>query len=297
MKRKDLDSLLDAIDHVLVRIRCGNTLLQAVEGMPPLKADAQICSEWCALRDRILNGEIPAESLASFVQHLRLVSRIDGLLEQKTQGPRIQGQVITVIAFLFAIVSRVLFPEEIRPSWTLTLISWTLLGAGAYWVKTELRRASAGLWMADWLAFLARLSAALSWGQTLGPALVHALEDRPPKSWPNSLQTVLQKFTEACRHYEDLPVSTWELGFRDTSSEIVQATEQLRWIHELHQKGQPLVETLDSFVEHALEGLERRLSIAAEKLTVRLLIPLFVCYLPAFLITLFSPILSLVNGA
>lgn len=292
MKSPDqLNTLIDALEQVLIRVRCGNTLTQAVSDMPSIEAEERWCYQWKDLRDRILNGEIAAESIEALIAHLRLVSKIESLKIQKTQGPRMQARLIIALAIGFALISSFLFPPDMRPSGIMILTSWGLIALGHAWMRRELGRSGRIFWFADWLGFLAHLSAAVAWGQTLGSALQKTLEGHLHDSWPADLKRTTLLFFDACRNFEPLPPETWRIPALCSREERL-AREQLRWIYELQSRGQPLAGTLDSFVKNSMEGLERRLTIEAEKLSLKLLAPLFLTYLPSFLLTLFGPIIK-----
>ncbi|MBS1985009.1 MAG: hypothetical protein JST16_12640 [Bdellovibrionales bacterium] len=292
-----MDQLIDALELVLLRVRCGETLSQALHALPELRAPRELCRLWVRLRDRMLDGGIPTEgTLESLLQHLILKQRIGNLLAQKTLNARLQAQVIAGLGVLVGIVAYCLFPEELQPPPLLLLGSAALLAAGTLWIFRLIHRTESTLWFADWLVLLSRLKSALAWGQALGPALEGALVDHPPASFPPRVQAALAQTLQACRQFEAAPSEIFAAHPAD-SAEVIRALGQLQRLHDLHFRGQPLSETLRTLVERALDGLERKLTREAEKLSFKLLLPLFTCHLPALGALLVGPlILSLMNS-
>lgn len=288
--------LLGAFDQLLVRVRCGETYTQATRDLPRVQVPVRWVRTWQGLRDRVLAGELLAESaVESFATQIRVETEVARLLNRKSRLPRTQSQVIVGIGILFWLASQLLFPAILRPGWKLSLLTAAIFGAGTYASRRLIAAAERGLWFTDWALFLQELSSSLRCGRTLAPAMAVALE-RDLDLWPHELRTKVAHSFSKIRHHEDVPPELFEPS-KKSSEEIRLALEQLRWIVTLHQRGQPLAGTLAHFAEDSRRGLEDKIQTQADNLSLKLLAPLFLAFVPGYLLLLFGPLLSTLIGS
>lgn len=289
-----LENFADGIDLALMRVRCGKTLRQALVNLPEVKVAPAVAKEWAELRNRILSGDLPAEKgLESFVESLRLRERVTQLIQEKTLAPKLQAYVIAGLSCLLFVVSKFLFPATLRPKFGLCVVALGLIFFSFLWIGKLRRNFERNLWFADWLVFLQRLESSLSWGQTF-TASMGAIEASLWTRWPASLGADLGRLREASLRALPYRPSAGDAPSRD--AELTKAHDQLDWIADLYRKGQPMTEILRKFVTLSFEGFERRTAMRAHRLSLELLLPLFVCSLPAFLLLLFGPLLGFLAG-
>lgn len=290
----DLEQLLGALDQILLRMRCGHTFRQALEGMPVIRTDATLCREWRDLRDCLLRGEASLESLQAFREQLQLREKLQRQLRQKTMLPQLQAYLIAGLSLLLVVAAQVIFPKELRPGSFMLLSSVTLIALGSYDMHRRLQIFQRHLWFGAWLALLTRAGSQLLSGHSWITIL-----DREQKTtltrnvnWPCSFLHFFKKVISENRHFESPCPATWRQELQKASSwEERQALEHLRVLSDLHVKGQPLSSLLKICVEQSYARFESRLQIQAERLSLTLLAPLFLCFLPAFVLTLFGPLL------
>lgn len=284
--------LLGAFDQLLVRIRCGETYAQATRDLPRMEVPARWARTWQGLRDRVLSGELLAEAaVESFAAQIRVETEVARLLTRKSRLPRVQSQVIVGIGILFWLASQFLFPPILRAGWKLSLLTAAIFGVGAYASRRLVAAAEKGLWFTDWALFLQELSSSLRCGRTLAPSMAAALE-RDLDLWPRELRAKVAHAFSKIRHHEDVPEDLFAVSPK-APEEIRLALEQLKWIVTLHQRGQPLAGTLAHFAEDSRRGLEDKIQTQADNLSLKLLMPLFLAFVPGYLLLLFGPLLSM----
>lgn len=280
-----VEPLVDALDRLELRMRCGHTLSEAARDLPSLHVPASLCRRWTALRERILAGTLPgADSIASWTRCLRAVTRIESQVARRTALPRIQSRVLIGLVGLVGIATKLLLPSSLAPGVAECALAALFCGAGFYWmriIETAFRRA---LWPARWVEVLFHLSAGAACGRTLGPSLADLLQDDALEGLPPALRAYVEAGFESCRLREPPPAApaVTDAGVRD-------ALDQAAAIFTTEAAGHPLAELLDRLAKARVERFEDALVTQAEQLSVKMMAPLFATFAPALLVLVAGP--------
>ncbi len=288
MKAADRRALIRDLDLVLTRIRSGLTLTQALRDLSPPRADAEFRREWEGVREGVLAGRVSAED-AVFALRLRLRTeeRLESDLQRCTAQPRAQGWLVSALAVAFGLYQSLLAPELLRPRPLTWLAVLPLLATGLWTLRLLIARVRRHLWLADWILALRRLESGLRWGESL-PALL--ARTPPPPTLPKVLAAAWCSLQTRLRlGHPPTPSKGPPISKSDHGS--VAALETLSWLERLFHEGHSVREVLSGSLTSFEEQLADRLALESEALKLRLLVPLFVFFLPAFAAFLLDPLL------
>ncbi len=284
---RDLNKLADCLDLVLLRLRTGSTLQNSLQELPNLKATDKISLEWVKIREQIKAGEIPADqSIKSFSKNLRLQQKTMELLQEKTLMPRFQSYVISILSILLFCIAEFSFPQNLRPDLNESLLAAILILLSALTIHRMMKHFEATLWLSEWIMWLSQIRSSLAWGHTLASAMSKSVDQNFLKTLPKALATRLNELKLFCTQGECHPQKIIE-----KDSCICEAMEHLAWIQKLIEEGRPIGDLIDEILKHLGPAFERRLSKSAQLLSLKILAPLFLLSLPAFMILLFAPLL------
>ena len=286
-----MDQLIDAFELLLLRIRCGQTLTQSMRGLASPKVNAELNSQWQTLFLSIQKGSLRAEpGIQAFLGFLKLQRKLSGLLSQKTLLPKLQSLVIMTISAGFLLAGYLLFPDTLRPTSSVVLVSLTLNALGFLLNGYLIRSFEKDLWFAEWLMFLSNIQNNLNAGFTLARSLSVELENLEKfKNWPKSLLSDLVQLGTCIQQGTELP-NLRTLPSRAKASHQ-QAHEHLKLLTQQYSNAEPLSELLSKLLPSCAEVFERQITMESEKLSLKILVPMFLFYFPSFLVLLFGPLL------
>lgn len=287
-----LEDLCAQLEVVQLRVASGQTLSQSLRDMPRADCPRKLAETWVRLRELMQGGRLSVETgLQAFTAQLRLQHELRSKLQEKTLIPKMQFYLILLSALAFALSSFYLYPPELRPSTFLYGLALGLFGGAYLWVRWEFHNFHARLWFSDWLFFLGKVRAQMQWGQTLNAALKESLADGIPSEFPSVLRHNLESFFEKCRQGrpEDFKIKK---APRTHDAELRRAFLELHIFADLERQGQSCGTFIGRSLELSLKSFDQKLSLQSQTLSLRLLLPLFILCVPAFLILIFGPLLQ-----
>ena len=288
-----MEKLIESLETLLIRIECGQTPLQATRGLPCFAVPVEVASDWARLRELIDAGSIPAKAAVSaFLKHIKVCLRLETLLAQRLLLPKLQSKVISWGTLGLIPILWFLFPKEMRPDGILIGFSIGLLLVGHLWIRALLKKFERKLWFSGWLQLLSRLQGLIEWGHTLPSALTLSLERTQTRDWPPALARELHQQLARMRNGNSPRPRDPSSQTTPQDLESARAFEQLGWIVEQYDRGEPVGPLLNALTPPSLESFERRLVANADRLSFEMLSPLFTCHMSAALILIFGPILK-----
>lgn len=264
------------------RLEAGESPLQAISQMKNTeKLPENFSRAWRALEHSILEGRLsPLKAVEEFTERYQKSNDLADMIEQKSMSARIQAYVVTALSLFIAVIATFFFPETLRPSFNDMLICFALLACAWIWQKRMLEDFRKDCFFMDWLHFFRGLSLSLQ----MGMILPRAIEELHPiksiaNTWPISITS-----TEPLKHEPKTPQKTethWKLA-------------QNSWneVQRLYESGHPLSKLILHLSDIQEKTFRREIIFKTEKLSYKLMLPLFLCCLPAMLWLFFSPLLK-----
>jgi hypothetical protein len=285
---KELEALVDALDIGILRMESGQTLAQALNDAPQLQCDSDWVQRWLELRDRLSKGQASGlDGLSNFRRSVKLHLRIRRLVQRRSLLPLIQAGAVASCTLIFLLVTQVFFAELFRLSFLELSTALLLTGIGCYWIKHLLAEYEKELWFMDWLEFISGLATRIGWGQGLLPAWragMHGIG-----RLPRELIEFLYSSYKRAESYETIP----SVKRLPPSKDRLLTRCRVRWeqVHRLFVANERVLPILNKELEDAYacfcDGLERR----AEVLSAKLMLPLFLCFAPSYLLILLAPLI------
>jgi hypothetical protein len=282
---KNLGQLRDALDIVILRIESGLTLLNALDDAPRFRCAREWGELWIELRRRVQNGEGSAlDALVQFRKSVDLELRVRRLVAKRSLLPVAQAAAVGLSALLFLLATQTLFGDIFRLQPLELLAVLGLMGFGAFWISYLMRAYRRDLWFLEWLDFVSALASRLSWGQSLLVAWRQGLVSL--RKMPD-LKKFLETSYELAQNYEPLPERS--SGARD--KRLLHC--QTRWaqVHRLFIANERVLPLLQKELDRAFDSFQDDLEKNAELLSVKLMLPLFGCFAPAYLLMLLAPLI------
>jgi len=284
----DLETLRDSLDIALLRIESGQSLVQALADAPRFKCEKQWIERWLELKSRLIKGEASAaEALSNFRRSVDLQLRIHRLVARRSLLPLVQACAVGLTSILFLVATQTLFADMLKLRASELMLVISLLGLGYFWIFKLMQAYRRDLWFIDWLEFVSGIATRVSWGQSL---LVAWKQSLPLKSrLPAELDAFLKKSLNHAENYEALPRIS-PTGKRDLK--LIRKC-QLRWeqIHRLFIANERVLPVLQKELTHAYEHFQDGLERKAELLSAKMMLPLFLCFAPAYLLMLLAPLI------
>lgn len=289
-RRREARRFADLLELVVVRVRCGKTLRQAVHGLPAAVPEGPLLEAWRGVREAVEEGRIGTEAaVGALLQRLQLEERAESLLERATAPVSGQARLAAALTVLFLAAAFLLFPPALRPGPSTLAASALLAGAGFGLQRLLLARSRRALWMSDWVRLLGLWKSRLAWGSTSAGALEALRSEKLFEPLPAPLREGLESLAGCLRdgseHFEIAEVSEGEPAARF-------AREQLEALARLALEGLPLAELLSSFADSAEARFRRQAEETAERLKTQALAPLLLCHFPSFAVLWMAPLLG-----
>ena len=290
---KELETLRDALDIALLRVESGQAISKALEDAPRFCCDLDWIERWRELRERLLRGEASAlEGLSNFRRSVDLQLRIRRLISRRSLLPLIQATAVGCSSVLFLLATQIFFSELFRLTSTELSVVLGLIIAGCLWIWKLLGAYKRDMWFVDWLEFMSGLATRLSWGQ--GLLVSWKLGRGSMERLPPELRSYLsESFTRAENYQSFCSPRTTRTG------NLLLRRCQLRWeqVHQLFVANERVLPVLQKELESAFEVFSDGLERQAELLGARLMLPLFLCFAPAYLVMLLAPLIRPLMGS
>jgi len=86
-----MESFIETLELLKLRLECGYTLRQSLQGVPKCKIPKKTATDWNESFQQMLQGEIPALStLNVYIEKLKFENKISQKLGQSTLSAKIQ---------------------------------------------------------------------------------------------------------------------------------------------------------------------------------------------------------------
>ncbi|MEO5667099.1 MAG: hypothetical protein ABIR96_03485 [Bdellovibrionota bacterium] len=282
-----LEILRDALDVALLRIESGQPLAKAVADAPRFECEKDWVERWTELRSRLLRGESSAlEGLTQFRRSVDLQLKIGRLVTRRSLLPLIQSGAVGLTSMIFLVATQTLFRDLFHLTSIELAVAISLLGVGYLWMWKLVHDYRRELWFIDWLEFVSGLSARLSWGQGLLPAWKYGLASTA--RLPKELREFLTESFRKAENYEVLP--TPRLVSKEDAL-VFRCRTRWEQVHRLFVANERVLPVLVREIENAFESFQDGLERKAELLSAKLMLPLFLCFAPAYLLMLMAPLI------
>ena len=282
---KNLEELRDALDIIHLRVESGQTLIIALRDAPRFQCSREWGERWIEIRRRLQNGEgSTLEALAQFRKSVDLEVRVRRLLVKRSLLPLAQAGAVGLSALLFLIATQTLFSDIFRLLPHELFIVLALMGSGGFWILRLMRAYRKELWFLEWLDFVSALASRLSWGQSLLVAWRQGLDS--VRKMPE-LKNFLETSYRLAQNYEPLP----QHKSKERDRRLLRC--QIRWeqVHRLFIANERVLPLLQKELDRAFTSFQDDLEKNAEVLGIKLMLPLFVCFAPAYLLMLLAPLI------
>ncbi len=287
-------SLTETLEIVLIRLRSGQTLRQSLSGLPDIESSRQIAKRWVNLRDQIFEGQTPAlKSVEHFQQALVMEEHLKNELKSASQNPKMQSYIMIALCVCFLLYALCFFPIILRPGTGELSLCLGLIFIGIVWISLYLKKLKSQFWFIHWLELLNRLNCDLHCGQSLGPALNQKTQEAVFDHLPIPLKSYLLQCLDHIKRCEHLELETFiaKTPSFHSNIDVIESITQWNYLMQNYLQGHSLTECLDFFIESSHKRYLNRMKSLSQKLKFQLMLPLFFCFLPSFLVLLFGPIL------
>ena len=282
---KNLEELRDALDIILLRVESGQTLRTALNDAPRFRCAREWAERWIEVRRRIQNGEgSTLEALAQFRKSVDLELRVRRLVAKRSILPLAQAGAVGLTALLFLVATQSFFADIFRLLPLELACVLGLMGIGIFWISRLMIAYQKELWFLEWLDFMSALASRVSWGQSLLVAWRQGLSTIRKNP---ALRTFLQTSYGLAQNYEPLPISKTP----ERDRRLLHC--QTRWaqVHRLFIANERVLPILQKELDQAFDSFRDDLEKNAELLGVKLMLPLFGCFAPAYLLMLLAPLI------
>lgn len=284
-----MKELIQELDILELRLNSGQSFAQASKSAVPIQAvDKKWQKLWFQVAEGINKGQLSSlESVRAFRDSLSFEYRAEKLRKKKALLPSVQAWSVAGASILFYLCLKIFFREMIVIPLELEVLVGTLLCGGIFWIARLLMKYKASFWVIDWLRTQTLILSQLKWGQSLQKALRQ--NAHTSGHWPKELHTWWMASYEASMRYEKTP----DAIDSKTSSHLERKfSSYWRFCLEQFRRNENFVPLIESHIQRETSHFEELCETNAEWLSVKLMLPLFLCFCPAFLILCFGPMLT-----
>ncbi len=273
-------NLIDQFEVIKSLIQSGFTFQESLNLANPdrsLLVPAEFAREWQEIKIQILEGQLSgAQALQSLISRIELDVEVSEAF-QKTSAMAVAQSYICGFLFLGALILRVWLsdaPFQVTDGLAFLMIA---IAALSQWkIYRHFLRES---WFHDWLKFISNFESQIRSGKTPQQALQENRE-RLNKKIPEYL-------LDPEKNSEPNRTAKKNIGPLEKSA---QKSWNLIWL--AHSRGLGLGQFLERQREILLKKLLAHYSIAATRLSLLMLIPLYLLFLPACLMVMLGPLLA-----
>jgi hypothetical protein len=255
---------LQIFEELLIKVYSGETLIQALEGIPKIKASPFETQRWLKIKNDIIEGRVSClAALESYIENLRRDYHLKTLWGRKSQGPYLQSLGVFISGIIFFISSLFIFPKELSPTPISISLYLALSTAGGFWMKALINKWHTLKNEGEWLIVLQEIKQGLLSGYTL-QTLIRNI----------NLKTSIDIMTN-----KKYPI----------------IREQWKTISRLDEEGKSLSAFLKASIDQYQRYFENKIEEEAEKLNFKLLAPILFCQVPAQMILILGPLVSMLK--
>ena len=285
-----MERLAQESELILLRIRSGQSFISACKGARIIESFPKKLNpwqdRWIELSIGIQRGHYSAlESVQSFLTSLRFEIRAQKVKKKKALLPTVQAWSVAGTAILFYGITKLFFGEVASLPLSLELGVLVLMLSGVAWIFYLLKKYESQFWVIDWLRVQSLFLGQIKWGRTLHQCLRDFEVDKV--SWPEDMKTWWKTSAAASMNYSD----SEEPIFPEKKRLSFQAKYTQYWSLCLKQfnNNETFLPLMESHLKHESQAFEDYCETLAEVLGLKLMLPLFVCFCPAFLILSLGP--------
>lgn len=276
------------MELLILKIRSGHTYLSAKSQSRLQFVAPKERAQFKKIETAILDEQKPAlPALEAYKNHLALDYQTRELISAKSMVAILQAKILVALAALLAGASFFLFPPQLSSSLTTPL--WIPLTAcslilGAWkWCEYLSSSFEKNLWFSKWNLLLSSWASGLQSGQTFHSTCLEGSE-----SWgqlPSPLRKHLDGYRSNTKHPSSKKIQN---NSRDPFIDL--ACEQCQLIFLQMERGVPVLEFLLSLIDDNKQKFQQFIVKKGDLLQFQLMIPLMLCFLPAFWLLLFGPL-------
>ncbi|NCN41635.1 hypothetical protein GW916_10370 [bacterium] len=290
-----MEELAQEAELIQLRLKSGKSFMSACKDAKAVSVKSKnerVWQErWTNLKVGVEKGHFSAlESVQSFMRSLRFEIRAQKLRKKKSLLPIIQAWSVAGAAILFYLTIKIFFSEVVPMSLYLEGAILLLLGLGTYWISRLLKNFESQFWVIDWLRGQSLLLGQVKWGRSLH----QCLRDFDPDqfAWPTDLKSWWKQSCLESYNYQDITPyksSDTKIKKQDFASKY---SEYWKLCLEQFNRNESFLPLMESHLEYEAQSFEDYCETLAEWLSVKLMLPLFLCFCPAFMLLCFGPLLS-----
>lgn len=286
-----LEALSLHLETLIIRIESGQSLRQALQGAPTILCTQKWIDRWVPLRDRLLQGQSQAlTGLQSFRNALVLEQKLGRLIRKKAFMPLFQALSVMLTSLILVLFTQ-FFGEEIFQFRKMDyLVEFFFFLVGGVWIFLLIKNLFSDLWMLDWIDFLSSLDSQMSWGQNLLSAWKNSHQLH--LKFPFKLQKLIQSSYQSSQRYEALSNAILKETYSTNPLER-RCWERWKQVHDMFIRNESIKPLLNYEAENSYKRLEEHLELKSEKLSGYLMLPLFLCFLPASLYVILIPMIRI----
>ncbi len=284
-----MEKLANEVELILLRIRSGQSLASACANAKSLDGNLKDFKEWQERWTEIVvsvqRGHYSAlESIQSFLHSLRFEMRAQKLKKKKALMPMIQAWSVVGTALLFFATIKIFFADVASLPFRMELLVVFLMLMGVLWIYYLLKKFESNFWVVDWLRQQSLIMGQIKWGRSMHQVLKDV--DISKHKWPEPLKKWWQDSQSSCLGFVACTALTTGGAFELRYSEY--------WSLCLNQfiRNESFLPLIESHVEFESKSFEDYCETLAEWLSVKLMLPLFLCFCPAFLLLCLGPMVA-----
>lgn len=284
-----MKELIQELDILELRLNSGQSFAQASRSAASIESVGSKWQElWFEVSDGIVKGQLSAlESVRAFRDSLSFEYRAEKLRKKKALLPSVQAWSVAGSSILFYFCLKFFFGQTVVIPLSLELLVGLLLTSGILWIAHLLKMYKASFWVIDWLRTQTLILSQLKWGHSLHKALKQ--RQKGGEDWPKEIRQWFTAANSASMHHKQSPEA---LSCRESSHLEKKFSSYWRFCLEQFRKNENFVPLMEAHIQRETKSFEELCETNAEWLSVKLMLPLFLCFCPAFMILCFGPMLT-----
>ena len=275
-------NLIHNLEKIRIRLKCGQSFDQACSDLPRwIDCRQQDYWEWIGIKKLMLTGDVQiSQFIDLFIEKLSSEKEIVDEKNELIFSCVWQSRAALILSLLL-LVMRLTSLEKC--SFTAILLAGILLIVGHLVSKKILDNFHEKISALSWWRFLKFCQFSLSSGNMFAKAVREYRLRFPNDDWPDDLNIAvdLQKECESKKGQKASQTSIWALS-----------KTQWNFMLQLDREGSSMSSVIESFSASFFQEFKKNMKRSAQNCSIYLLVPLFLFYVPAYLVLLLEPIIS-----
>jgi hypothetical protein len=227
-----------------------------------MRCSRNTAEQWRELKNAIIEGKVQTiTAMEFFLENLRREKKLNQIKRKKSSLPIIQSVAVFMSGFVFYIFSFFIFPDTLKPGLFTFLLFISAQLICYLWIQNIFKKWKSLQKQGLWIQLLYEYQQGLLSGQTLF--------------------TLLQ-----CERKNSLRKKI----FSQSPNRLMQ--QQWKQLLKLDDEGKPLSLFLGSCLKQFQNYFEYQLEIEGDRLSMKLLMPIFFCQLPSQIFLIIAPFLG-----